>query len=291
MGGRHHRLGLPRRSSAAEIDDGDIGAAGEPPAPRRPAGSASMDREPGSVDVPADAGDALERSPESPRDALRRSPVAPDVARRPLGPPAGAVSPGAVSVDRGTRAVRTTRDPGSIDHEVAGAHGSIETVLETSVVSADARSRRSVGPDVMSGHSIGTESSRVEPAVVTEVPATTRERSRPTTPASEPEPEFATRSDQPPQIERKADPNQTVVARVRPRDPRPASALPVTDRWTEPREPAAGRGAGPVIRVSIGRIEVRAITSSSPPRRVRTPPPSAAPSLEDYLRSRNGTRR
>jgi hypothetical protein len=185
-------------------------------------------------------------------------------------------------------------DPGSVDAEAdhgAGSHRSIEPFLETAVVPADARSRRSVGLDARSGRSTGTKPSRDELAGVTEASPTATERARPIARSSEPEPGFATRSDAAAQVERGLDPSRTVVAVVRPLDPRPALALPVTDRWTGPHEPPALRGGGPIIRVSIGRIEVRAITAPWPLARVRTAPPSAAPSLDDYLRARNRTGR
>lgn len=55
-------------------------------------------------------------------------------------------------------------------------------------------------------------------------------------------------------------------------------------------EPAAAQ-AGPQIQVSIGRIEVRAVTP--PPAPVSRPTPASAPrmSLDDYLRSQKGGRR
>ncbi|MBZ4400714.1 MULTISPECIES: hypothetical protein [unclassified Myxococcus] len=43
----------------------------------------------------------------------------------------------------------------------------------------------------------------------------------------------------------------------------------------------------PVINVTIGRIEVRAVAPAAPPRGVPARP-SASPSLEDYLARRNG---
>jgi hypothetical protein len=50
---------------------------------------------------------------------------------------------------------------------------------------------------------------------------------------------------------------------------------------------ATGETAAPVIRVTIGRVEVRAIMQSAPPAR-RQSPAAARLSLEDYLRSRSG---
>ena len=45
--------------------------------------------------------------------------------------------------------------------------------------------------------------------------------------------------------------------------------------------------AAPVVRVTIGRIEVRAVNAPAPPAR-RATPPTPKLSLEDYLLSRNG---
>ncbi|MEP7343058.1 MAG: hypothetical protein ABI977_35350 [Acidobacteriota bacterium] len=53
---------------------------------------------------------------------------------------------------------------------------------------------------------------------------------------------------------------------------------------------AIGDQAAPVIRVTIGRIDVRAVTQAPPPAR-RATPPAPKLSLEDYLRSRNGGKR
>jgi len=49
-----------------------------------------------------------------------------------------------------------------------------------------------------------------------------------------------------------------------------------------PAEPAA-----PVIRVTIGRVDVRAVSAPAPPPR-RQAPTGPKLSLEEYLRSRNG---
>jgi hypothetical protein len=52
---------------------------------------------------------------------------------------------------------------------------------------------------------------------------------------------------------------------------------------------AASANEPPAIHVTIGRVEVRAITAPAPPR---SPAPPAAPkiSLDDYLKRRNGAR-
>lgn len=50
---------------------------------------------------------------------------------------------------------------------------------------------------------------------------------------------------------------------------------------------ASGETTEPLIRVTIGRVDVRAITQSVPPAR-RTPAAVPKLSLEDYLRSRSG---
>lgn len=50
---------------------------------------------------------------------------------------------------------------------------------------------------------------------------------------------------------------------------------------------ASGETTTPVIRVTIGRVDVRAITQSVPPAQ-RTPAAAPKLSLEEYLRSRSG---
>jgi len=73
-------------------------------------------------------------------------------------------------------------------------------------------------------------------------------------------------------------------------------------RLTPPAEPMAERvrvrveESRPVIRVTIGRIEVRAVAAPAPPPRsqasVRTPAiRDQTPTLEEYLRARNGRSR
>lgn len=58
------------------------------------------------------------------------------------------------------------------------------------------------------------------------------------------------------------------------------------DRWLPVPSPAAR----PTVRVSIGRIEVRAVMPPPAPARRPAPEPSLAPALSDYLRARNGGR-
>ena len=48
------------------------------------------------------------------------------------------------------------------------------------------------------------------------------------------------------------------------------------------------REARPIVHVSIGRIEVRAVTPPAEPPRREAVTPANAPSLKDYLRARNG---
>jgi hypothetical protein len=49
---------------------------------------------------------------------------------------------------------------------------------------------------------------------------------------------------------------------------------------------AAAPPAAPIVEVTIGRVEVRAVTAPSASPRRRTAP--TAPSLDDYLRARGG---
>jgi len=73
---------------------------------------------------------------------------------------------------------------------------------------------------------------------------------------------------------------------------------PQLDGYLErgPQEPrvAAPESSAPDIRVTIGRIEVRAITLPPPmPPAQRTAPPRPGPalSLDDYLKQHNGRQR
>jgi hypothetical protein len=72
------------------------------------------------------------------------------------------------------------------------------------------------------------------------------------------------------------------------------AAIPVKPQSlarAKPEVPVEGKpGTTPSIRVTIGRVEVRAVMAPALPLR---PKPKAAPrlSLEDYLRSRKGSDR
>jgi hypothetical protein len=56
----------------------------------------------------------------------------------------------------------------------------------------------------------------------------------------------------------------------------------------QPSVPTSAPSERPVVHVSIGRIEVRAVTPPVQPTPQRPPAPTAAPALEAYLRARNG---
>jgi hypothetical protein len=86
-----------------------------------------------------------------------------------------------------------------------------------------------------------------------------------------------------------AAPPRIAVAAVRHQPSGVAATGPILDddRWG----PAASTRAGPVVRVSIGRIEVRAVSAPVSPPRTAATRRSAGPSLEDYLRARNGSGR
>jgi hypothetical protein len=67
----------------------------------------------------------------------------------------------------------------------------------------------------------------------------------------------------------------------------PTRAILDDEGW----RPTESTRAGPIVRVSIGRIEVRAMTAPAPRPRSEATRRSTAPSLDDYLRARNGTGR
>ena len=58
-------------------------------------------------------------------------------------------------------------------------------------------------------------------------------------------------------------------------------------RANETANETTGETAAPVIRVTIGRIDVRAVNASAPQAR-RAMPAAPKLSLEEYLRSRSG---
>jgi hypothetical protein len=88
--------------------------------------------------------------------------------------------------------------------------------------------------------------------------------------------------------------DRRVVAKAATAQPDPAVPLPVVARpqvrpYPEPELSSAAEPAAkpePTIQVTIGRIEVRATSAASPPRKQMPTAPML--SLEDYLRQRNG---
>lgn len=68
---------------------------------------------------------------------------------------------------------------------------------------------------------------------------------------------------------------------------RRAADTPV-DSFRSLRPTTPAQTPGPVIKVTIGRIDVRAVTPPRPPANRQSPRPEPALSLEDYLRARNG---
>ena len=65
---------------------------------------------------------------------------------------------------------------------------------------------------------------------------------------------------------------------------------PVTPPEPERAIPPLAEAAGPTIRVTIGRVEVRALTPPAP-RAKPTPAPEQQPALETYLEQRARGRR
>lgn len=101
-------------------------------------------------------------------------------------------------------------------------------------------------------------------------------------------------SPQQPLLDRtKINPDGTVSPVVIPRQTDvllPTVALRTSRSLSRQSEARAASPAPPTIQVTIGRIEVRAVPPSAPPR-PRTATPTARLSLEDYLRSRSGGER
>ncbi|HEY0737935.1 MAG TPA: hypothetical protein VGD69_23660 [Herpetosiphonaceae bacterium] len=87
-------------------------------------------------------------------------------------------------------------------------------------------------------------------------------------------------------VERRAASTQTERPALVPREPL-LPLLPPTSRAPEP----SGPQPAPQIHVSIGRIEVRAVTPQPAEQPKPRPAPTPRMSLDDYLRSQNGDRR
>lgn len=94
---------------------------------------------------------------------------------------------------------------------------------------------------------------------------------------------------------------QDIPEKLPAREDQPALAAPsvIRPRPKEPEAPApplrapeADATAGPIIRVTIGRVEVRATAPAAPAASRPAPPPRRpALSLDNYLQQRNGGRR
>ncbi len=66
--------------------------------------------------------------------------------------------------------------------------------------------------------------------------------------------------------------------------------MPLTGSWLESEVGRREMQLRPVVRVTIGRVEVRAVMTSPPPRPSRAPAPKAT-SLEEHLKQREEARR
>lgn len=65
-----------------------------------------------------------------------------------------------------------------------------------------------------------------------------------------------------------------------------APRLPQSESLAQPLQPSMSKAAEPVVQVTIGRIEIRAVTTPATPK--RSTPPKPALSLSDYLYGRSG---
>ena len=88
-----------------------------------------------------------------------------------------------------------------------------------------------------------------------------------------------------------ADSAATAVAAMRLEPVFPLTSLrPFTEPFALPQNSKAASEPAPIIRVNIGRIEVRAVTPAAPPARPKRPRAGPMLSLEDYLKQRGGQR-
>jgi hypothetical protein len=84
--------------------------------------------------------------------------------------------------------------------------------------------------------------------------------------------------------------DQHVVARTR-GTREPATVIRRDDQRRSPTEAKAAEQPAPTIRVTIGRVDVRAVHAPERPQPQRPRPPAPHLTLEDYLRDRNAGRR
>ena len=81
-------------------------------------------------------------------------------------------------------------------------------------------------------------------------------------------------------------PGETVVSVSSPRqiEARPIAQSPAVANFSEARLLEDDAAAPAIVQVTIGRVDVRAVTPPAPARERLRPPRPARPSLEDYLR-------
>lgn len=93
------------------------------------------------------------------------------------------------------------------------------------------------------------------------------------------------------QFDAAADSASTAIAAMRLEPVFPLTSLrPFTEPLALPQNSKAASEPAPIIRVNIGRIEVRAVTPAAPPARSKRPRAGPMLSLEDYLKQRGGQR-
>ncbi|MEM1251925.1 MAG: hypothetical protein AAGI69_05790 [Cyanobacteria bacterium P01_H01_bin.21] len=148
----------------------------------------------------------------------------------------------------------------------------------------------SPAPTHLSETDVSTSGSVVEPLTETSLPQSRAVR--------QPVPPHATPSLVSPQasaLSRQPTVRPALVVSQTVTDDSSAKPLGVPEFSSSPRplarssSPPSSETSGPTIQVTIGRIDVRAITpKSSPPQAPK--PRSAKPSLQDYLKTRNSAR-
>lgn len=93
------------------------------------------------------------------------------------------------------------------------------------------------------------------------------------------------------QLDAVADSASTAIAAMRSAPVFPQTSLrPYTQSLAPPQNGKTVSPSAPIIRVNIGRIEVRAVTPAAPPAHPKRPRAGPMLSLEDYLKQRGGQR-
>jgi hypothetical protein len=246
--------------------------AGTPPPSRPPSGSAAGDR------IPARSREA---TPPDPGPGLGGDAggtgTGPPAAARSAIPPAGTVAPPA-----GTVAPRPA----------AAASDAERELLADFAVPRAGPARRRLGPGIEPGTTAAPPAARIRPAAPEEAaayPPVPAAALGPAPPREQPATDRGSGSE----------PGGAALRAVEPLPPRPGTLTPPSPLSVPLVLPERPRPAGvpaampapapkPTVHVTIGRVEIRAVTAAAPP--ARRSPAARSTSLDEYLAQRNQRR-